>query len=96
MSEKTFSSSPIRILLIEDDVAYSQLIGGILAQEKEPPFSLENITSLSAGLERLARGGVDVVVTDLSLSDSNGIGTFAQVRARSPSVPIVVLTGLAG
>ena len=41
----------------------------------------------------LARGGVDVVLLDLSLPESQGLDTLLRVRA-SPGVPVVVLTGL--
>jgi DNA-binding NarL/FixJ family response regulator len=41
----------------------------------------------------LAQGGIDVVLLDLSLPDSQGINTAASVSAFAPEMPIVVLTG---
>src|SRR5262249_23655977 len=51
---------------------------------------------LARGLERLAAGGIDAVLLDLTLPDSEGLATFFQVRARtqSPAIPVVILTGM--
>ncbi|HEX9781091.1 MAG TPA: response regulator, partial [bacterium] len=45
-------------------------------------------------LERLGGGGVDLVLLDLTLSDSLGLETFDRVRAASPAVPVVLLTSI--
>jgi len=86
---------PIRALLIEDNPGDARLIGVMLAEVKSPPFDIERAERLSAGLECLAEGGIDVVLLDLSLPDSHGLETFARVHAEAPEVPIIVLTGLA-
>ena len=51
------------------------------------------VASLSAALARLDQGGIDVVFSDLGWPDSDGLSTFAQLHARAPEVPIIVLTG---
>ena len=47
----------------------------------------------SDGLEKLAQDGIDIVLLDLGLPDSQGLETLNQVRAAAPDVPVVVLTG---
>src|SRR5262249_32749914 len=42
---------------------------------------------------QLERGGIDLVLLDLSLPDAHGLETFTQTKARFPATPIVVLTG---
>jgi PAS domain S-box-containing protein len=49
---------------------------------------------LSEGLERLAAGGIDLVMLDLGLPDSNGLKTFGKVHANVPQLPIIVLSSL--
>ena len=44
-------------------------------------------------LERLAVGGIDVVVTDLALRDRSGLQLAAAVKERSPGSAVVLLTG---
>jgi PAS domain S-box-containing protein len=84
----------IRVLLIEDNPADTRLIQEMLAEAKNGACDLECAERLSAGLERLAAERVDVVLLDLGLPDSQGLGTVQHVRDRAPDVPIVVLTGL--
>lgn len=50
--------------------------------------------TLSAGLEIVSKGGIDVVLLDLSLPDSHGLDTVVRTIDRTPDVPVVVLTGL--
>ena len=87
------NEKPIKILLIEDNPADARLIAEILAAKQDSGFELETRARLSAGLDRLREGGVDVVLLDLSLPDSSGFETFRRVRERT-DVPILLLTGL--
>ena len=88
------SANPLHILLIEDDSGDAEYLGEILADEGSQAFRLERVDRLAAGLERLAEGGIDLVLLDLGLPDSTGLETLTQICARAPAVPIVVLTGL--
>ena len=56
-------------------------------------FLVEIAERLSEALGRLRRGGLDVVLLDLSLPDSTGIHTVLKVRECSPEIPIIILTG---
>ena len=87
-------SEVIRLLLIEDNPGDARIIQEMLIEAGSNQFALEQYDRLSAGLERLNSGGVDVLLLDLGLPDSNGIDTFLRVYAKAPEVPTVVLTGL--
>lgn len=82
------------ILLIEDDPEFSRLIEESLSLRGHDAFDFECRNRLSIALERLREGGIDLILLDLSLSDSSGFETFSRVHAQSPDIPIVVLTGL--
>jgi Flp pilus assembly CpaE family ATPase len=84
----------MKVLLIEDNPGDARLIREMLAEERVASFDLERADRLSTGLGRLAVGGIDVVLLDLSLPDSQGLSTFVRVHAQAPEVPIVLLTGL--
>jgi len=56
-------------------------------------YRLKWVESLSEGLERLSKGGVDIVLLDLGLPDSSGPTSLASVRETAPDVPTLVLTG---
>jgi PAS domain S-box-containing protein len=80
-------------LLIEDNPGDARLIREMLREAAGGRSRLEVCDRLAAGLERLGRGDVDVVLLDLSLPDAHGFDTFARAYAQAPDVPIVVLTG---
>jgi len=84
----------IRILLIEDNPGDIRLIREMLGEVGTVSFNLKWADQLSRGLERLAKGGIDVLLLDLSLPDSHGFDTFTKAHTQVPEVPIVVLTDL--
>lgn len=88
----TPAAEPIRVLLIEDDPAQARLIEHLIRRSQRP-FEIEWVDCLSLALERIADGGLDVVVVDLGLPDSQGIATFLAVQAGDPFLPVVVMTG---
>lgn len=82
----------IRVLLIENNPEDAQLIREMLAKARGARFDLECADRLSTGMKRLARGGIDVVLLDLSLPDSRGLNTFHRLYAQIPQAPIIVLS----
>ncbi len=85
---------PLKVLLIEDNPIDARLIQIMLAEAGSGSFELERADRLAAGLNRLAKGGVGMVLVDLSLPDSHGLTTFKKVYANAPNVPIIVMSGL--
>lgn len=83
-----------RVLAIEDSRAHVKLIEYLLSESGRVNFKLTSAARLADGLERLDQGGIDVVLLDLGLPDSEGLDTLHKVSSHSPHVPIVVLTGL--
>lgn len=84
----------IRALLIEDNPGDVRLIRELFGEIGGASIDLECADRLSVGLERLLDGGIDVVLLDLGLPDTQGLDTFIKAKAQAPGVPIVVLTGL--
>ncbi len=84
----------LNVLLIEDNPGDARLIRELLAEEKGNSLCLEHVDRLSAGIERLTSGKVDVVLLDLGLPDSQGFDTFVKVHNSVPQVPVVILSGL--
>lgn len=93
------NANRFRILLIEDNPGDVRLIRETLSDAlqspaPQPAFQLFCADRLSTGLQRLAQGGIDVVLLDLSLPDGHGFETVARCCSHAPDVPIVILTGL--
>ena len=88
------SRSSLKVLLIEDNPGDARWIQLMLAEGGGESFELEQVDRLAGGLDRLAAGGIGMVLLDLSLPDSQGLGTFARLHAQAPAVPIIVMSGL--
>ncbi|MEA2714031.1 MAG: hypothetical protein QOK27_1992 [Gemmatimonadales bacterium] len=85
---------PIEILLVEDNAGDVRLVQEMLSRAGAVPFSLTVANSLASALARLCAGGIDVLLLDLGLPDSSGVNTFTSVHAQTPTLPIIVLTGV--
>jgi signal transduction histidine kinase len=85
---------PIAVLLVEDTPADARMIEEQLKAAGTWKFAVTRTERLASTLEKLSSEAPDVVILDLSLPDSKGLGTLQQVQRASPGVPIVVLTGL--
>ncbi len=87
-------AKPCTVLLVEDNPEHAELATYALRKAREAPFQVEHVDQLSTALARLALGGIDVALVDLSLPDSSGMDTFQAIRTAAPDVPIVVFTGM--
>lgn len=83
----------IRVLMIEDSPDAARLVREELKDAHGDKFELACKGRLSKGLECIEKGNIDVILLDLSLPDSQGYDTFAQVHLHAPNIPIVVLSG---
>ena len=84
---------PLKILLVEDNPGDALLIRVMLAKVGGSQTTLERADRLSDALKRLDQGGINAVLLDLSLPDSQGLETFNRIYERTPQIPILVLTG---
>jgi two-component system cell cycle response regulator len=84
----------VRVLLVEEDPAGPSGLGDAMAKLGDAGVELESVPDLNRALERLSQGGIDLLLLDLDLPDSEDLGSFERVHAFAPDVPIVVLTGM--
>jgi len=91
---KVIEDKPIRILFVEDDPGYARLIREMLKEYNRAVFDSTHVTKIAGALKHLKAETFDVILLDLNLPDSRGFGTFDKVREASPSIPIIVLTGM--
>jgi two-component system, cell cycle response regulator len=85
---------PLRILLFEGDRSDARLVREALASGDAHwgRFELEVVDRLSAGIRRLSKGDVAVILLDLTLPDNRGLDAVFDLREQAPDVPIIVLT----
>lgn len=85
-------ASRITVLLIEDNPADIRWIEETLAEADDASFELAWANHLSAGLERLAQGDIDIILLDLGLPDSQGLEAIPKIHQQASNIPVVVFT----
>lgn len=79
-----------KILLIEDDISFCKLLEKFLVKK-----AYEVTISFSAAEARIAvkKESFDLILTDLRLPDSDGIGLMAEFKNLYPQIPVILMTG---
>lgn len=84
----------IKILLIEDNPGDARLIKEYLTDVKNLKLHLSTAIRLEEGIGILENELIDIILLDLKLPDSEGLGSFDKIFSITPNIPIIVLTGL--
>jgi two-component system OmpR family response regulator len=83
----------MRILLVEDD----RMIGeAVLAALREAGHAVDWTRNGTAALAHLREEGADLVVLDLGLAGTDGMGVLAALRESGDAVPVLVVTARDG
>jgi two-component system response regulator HydG len=77
------------ILVVEDDAEMRLMLEEEL---REAGYLVIAAADGATALQRLSEADVDVVVTDLVMPGLKGRDVLAEVRAREPSIPVVIIT----
>src|SRR5438874_5355271 len=82
----------MRLLLIEDDEHEAEVLADAFAADGHETA----ITHTGEdGLAYLARDRPDAVVLDVRLPTLNGVAVLRQIRSTDPTLPVIIMTGLA-
>lgn len=79
-----------RVCLIDDDIYVRDAMALGLGDEG---FDVVTAPGVAAGLDIVAREGVDAIVTDMHMPGTDGAALIAEARQRWPHLPIVAITG---
>ncbi|MCR9244840.1 MAG: response regulator transcription factor [bacterium] len=80
------------ILVAEDEVTLGEMLCDNLAHESH---HAEHVTSGTAALERMAKGGVDLLILDIMLPGKDGFEVLRELRHRGDETPVLVLSARA-
>nr|WP_275669443.1 response regulator transcription factor [Nocardioides albidus] len=84
---------PVRLLIVEDDDAIAAPLLRALQREE---YDVDRVAAGLPAIERVAAGGVDLVLLDLGLPDLDGLDVCRRLRADGFEGGIVILTARAG
>ncbi|GAA4643767.1 nitrogen regulation protein NR(I) [Pontixanthobacter gangjinensis] len=78
-----------KILLVEDDAAIATVVTAALEEEG---FEILRCESLLERDKALAQGGFAAMLTDVMLTDGDGIETLPEVIVQHPKMPVIILS----
>lgn len=84
----------VRVLVVEDSLGEADLIRDMLSHAPGASFQIQHVQRLAGAKLHLVAGPADVVLLDLNLPDSDGLGGFEEVHRTAPWVPVIILTNV--
>lgn len=82
-----------KILLVDDDARYCELLVGFLRQQDFDALSVESGQAMT---QRRCLSHFDLLLLDLHLPDEDGLSICRRLRAQGDRVPIIMLTDRGG
>ncbi len=78
-----------KILIIEDDLTFSQLLDGFLRKHGQNPTAVHDVKK---SLRILAEEEFDLLLVDYRLPDGTGLDVLEHVREKGLNLPIIIMT----
>jgi DNA-binding NtrC family response regulator len=77
------------ILIVEDDAAMREMLREAL---EDDGYTVETAAGGRPGVERVKRGGIDLVVSDVKMPDLDGLDMLREIKAVTPSPHVITIT----
>ncbi|HEY6560525.1 MAG TPA: EAL domain-containing response regulator [Polyangiaceae bacterium] len=90
-SDGDISTEPGAVLLVDDE---PQVLRSLARNLSGCEFTVETFGSAEQAVQRVARGHVQVIVSDISMPGMSGLELLRAVRQYDPDLPVVLVTGL--
>ncbi|SFB67215.1 two-component system, NtrC family, response regulator HydG [Flagellimonas taeanensis] len=81
-----------KILIIEDDTAFCQMLQKFLTKHG---FAVSTSYSIKEAEEQLSTSIFDIILSDVRLPKGNGVTLLPQVKRESPTTQVILMTGYA-
>jgi two-component system response regulator HydG len=90
VAEATTSAPAIRVLIVDNDRPHAEAMAESL---QRVGYACTVATSGTEGVQRIEEETFDIVITDLVMSDVDGLGVLANAKASLPDAEVVLVTG---
>lgn len=81
-----------KILIIEDDTAFCQMLQKFLTKNG---FAVSTAYSIKEAEDQIASSSFDIILSDVRLPKGNGVTLLPQVKRDSPKTQVILMTGYA-
>lgn len=88
------ANNNITLLLVEDNPLYVRLIQRLLGRSEHPIFDVQTAANLKDAVERIGKGGIDIILLDLMLPDSAALDTFYRLQPHARETPIIIQSAM--
>ncbi|MBI3013084.1 MAG: response regulator [Elusimicrobia bacterium] len=88
----TLAAQSKRIVVVDDNQEVLKTMKRILLQREYDVTTYENPRK---ALEEYSQNQTDLILTDLKMPEMNGIDLLIQVKKKSPSLPVIIMTAFA-
>ncbi len=78
------------ILIIDDDATFCVMLRAFLEKKS---YSVKEAFSFAEGLKTFNSNDFDILLIDIRLPDNDGLELLKIVKARSPRIPVILMTG---
>src|SRR5438045_9209051 len=85
------SASQARVLIVDDDPALLQALPEAL-HLRMSDVRIETADSAAAALARIDASEYEAIVTDIKMPGMDGLALLAEIRARRPDTPTLMIT----
>lgn len=82
---------PLRLLTVSSRPGTVAYLGHLVRLGHTQPFVYEECDRLATALKRVLRGGLDLILLDLTLRDADGLKALAELSTAAPQIPLVIL-----
>jgi DNA-binding NtrC family response regulator len=81
-----------RLLFIDDEEGFLELYRSAFSRDG---FAVETTTTIEGARDRLAQGGIDLVILDIRLGEASGLALLKEIKAKDSTMPVVLSTAYA-
>ena len=89
---KKMQPRSLKALLVEGDSKFACAMRESLSSLTGARIDLRTSETLDEALRHIRSEHFDAILLNLFLSDSQGLSTFARIRAQAPTMPIIIVT----
>jgi two-component system response regulator GlrR len=79
------------VLIVDDEAPIREILSQMLTQSG---FRVTEAAAAHEALGKLESDPPDLLISDLQLEESDGLSMISEMRAKRPSLPVILLTGI--